>query len=175
MKELFTNQESVNKIVEDCYNAYRQKVYAYIFYKLGDAELAQDLTQDVFLHLMEYDQLIRPESARNMVYTVSRNIVYDYLRRHYRRMEYEDYVTVTADEVTTTDESRVVADDIAQYEQKRIGMLPTQRRKVYEMVRFEEKNVAEVADELHLSVRTVENHLLISRREVREYVRRCIG
>ena len=42
------------------------------------------------------------------------------------------------------------------------------------MNRFEGKTVREISQELNLSQRTVENHLFISRKEVREYIKQCI-
>lgn len=38
------------------------------------------------------------------------------------------------------------------------------------MSRYEEKSVGDIADELSLSLRTVENHLRMGRRDVREYI-----
>jgi DNA-directed RNA polymerase specialized sigma24 family protein len=42
------------------------------------------------------------------------------------------------------------------------------------MNRFEDKSVTDISEELNLSRRTVENHLFISRKEVREYLKQCI-
>ena len=71
-------------------------------------------------------------------------------------------------------ESRIVADDLRRMESRRISALPEQRRKVYEMNRFQGKSSEDIAEELNLSRRTVENHLFISRKEVREFIRQCI-
>ncbi|MEY8479616.1 sigma factor-like helix-turn-helix DNA-binding protein, partial [Bacteroides acidifaciens] len=38
----------------------------------------------------------------------------------------------------------------------------------------EDKSSAEIAEEMQLSRRTVENHLFIGRREMREFFRKCI-
>lgn len=42
------------------------------------------------------------------------------------------------------------------------------------MIRFEEKTLSEVAEELNIPKRTVEGHLLAGRRLVREYMKKCI-
>lgn len=168
-----------DSIIETCYREHRQKILAYISYKLNNATIAEDLTQDVFLRIMECGQMIRPETVRSMLYTVARNIVIDHLRRQYYRYSSHQILDATMLDskaaASNHSESSILAADIANLEKARMQVLPPQRRKIYNMVRFEEKNVAEIAKDMSLSVRTVENHLLIGRREVREYVRKCIN
>ncbi len=57
---------------------------------------------------------------------------------------------------------------------ERANQLPEQRRKIYIMSRFENKSSADIAAQLGISSRTVENHLFISRKEIREYIQQCI-
>lgn len=168
-----------SNIIEQCYREHRESIKAYITYKINDAVLAEDLTQDVYLRLMECGQMIRVQTVKNMLYTIARNIIIDYLRRYYSRYSRTQGLDATMYDGKAAGavecEGSIIAADIARQEQARMQLLPPQRRKVYQMIRFEEKSSAEVARELSLSVRTVENHLAISRREVREYVRKCIG
>jgi RNA polymerase sigma-70 factor (ECF subfamily) len=42
------------------------------------------------------------------------------------------------------------------------------------MTRYEELPVSDIADRLQLSVRTVENHLRMGRKDVRDFMRQCI-
>ena len=48
------------------------------------------------------------------------------------------------------------------------------RDRIYTLNRFENKTSPEIANELNLSCRTVENHLFLGRREMREFFRNCI-
>lgn len=149
-------------------------VINYLYNKTGDYETAQDLAQDVFLRLMEYENILCEDTVKSMVFTISRNLLYDYLRRHYKKQEITTYYYEYAVTSTNETEECVMANDLLRIEKSRILQLPAQRRKVYVMSRFQEKSATEISEELCLSRRTIENHLRISRIEVREYIQQCI-
>lgn len=51
---------------------------------------------------------------------------------------------------------------------------PVQRRTVYALSRYEEKDTEEIANMLNLSQRTVDYHLFLGRRDMRRYMKNCI-
>lgn len=163
-----------SKLIADSYERYRYSVYLYINNKVNNKEEAEDLSQDVFVRLIDYKQMLRSDTVKYFIYTISRNLVNDYLRRYYKKQEITSYMYDVAEVVYDEVESYIVADDLLVWEKQRIALLPQQRRKIYVMSRFEDKSVADISEELNLSRRTVENHLFISRKEVREYLKRCI-
>ena len=63
---------------------------------------------------------------------------------------------------------------ILRKETLKLLQLSPQRRTVYIMSRFQGKTAPEISEELCLSRRTIENHLLASRKEIREYIKSCI-
>lgn len=162
------------RLIADAYEHYRNSVYTYIYSRINHREDAEDLSQDVFLRLMDYKQLLRAETVRSFLFSIARNLVIDYVRRYAKWQEISSYLYDMSGRSTDESESRVVAADLQAVEQSRIRLLPPQRRKIYVMSRFGEKSAAEIADSLHLSRRTVENHLLMGRKEVRAYMKACI-
>ena len=68
------------QLVADSYKSYHHSVYLYIYYKIGKDEEAKDLSQDVFLRLMDYKQILRPETVKHFIFAICRNLVTDYLR-----------------------------------------------------------------------------------------------
>jgi RNA polymerase sigma-70 factor (ECF subfamily) len=65
------------------YEKYRPSIFNYIFYRVGDPELADDLTSDVFVRMVDKYEL----SARDdrpiapWLYAIARNLVVDHHRR----------------------------------------------------------------------------------------------
>ncbi len=165
---------TTSQLITDSYERYHRQVYLYIYYKVNNREEAEDISQDVFLRLMEYKQMLRPDTVKFFIYTISRNLVNDYLRRYYKKQEISSYLYDRAETSTNETESRIITNDLAALEERKLNVLPTQRRKIYAMSRFEDKSVADISTELNLSQRTVENHLRMGRHEMREYIKMCI-
>lgn len=163
-----------DRLITEYYEEYRQSVFFYICRRIENRSDAEDLTQDAFLRLLEYRMMIRRDTLKYFLFTIVRNLLNDYLRRYYKRQEIDRYLYDTLPVTTVEPESRMVADELRRLESRRVSALPEQRRKVYIMSRFQDESAEDIAEELKLSRRTVENHLFISRREVREFIRRCI-
>lgn len=168
------NSMTSTPLIAESYTDYHQSVYLYIYYKINSKEEAEDLSQDVFLRLMDYNQMVRPETVKYFIFTIARNLVTDYLRRYYRKLEMDSYMYDMVDHSSNETESGIIARDLLAHEKMKLSMLPQQRRKIYEMHRFDEQSTSDIAMNLNLSHRTVENHLFISRKEIREYMQQCI-
>lgn len=162
------------QLIADSYKSYHHSVYLYINYKIGKDEDAKDLSQDVFLRLMDYKQMLRPDTIRNFIYSITRNLITDYLRRHYKIQEATSYIFNQSSTFTNDVENQIIANDLSLCERRRVASLPEQRRRIYVMNRFENKTTSEISIQLGLSPRTVENHLFISRKEIRDYIQQCI-
>ena len=163
-----------SQLIKDSYTNYHHSVYLYLYYKIGHKEEAEDLAQDVYVRLMDYDRMLCAETIKYFIFTIARNLVTDYLRRYYKRQEVTSYLYEHAVTYTNETEARVVADDLEACEKYRLSLLPPQRRTIYAMSRFEDKSISDISEELNLSHRTVENHLRIGRHEVREFIKQCI-
>ena len=75
--------KSNRKMFVEIYHKYRPSIFNYIFYRVGDRELADDLTSDVFVRLVETYKLHK-QNGRPIapwLYTVARNLVIDHHRR----------------------------------------------------------------------------------------------
>lgn len=71
------------------YDAYYERIYSYIYHRLGDANLAEDMAGEVFLRMLES---VRGERAwrtslTGWLYRIAHNLVIDHYRRRGRRDE----------------------------------------------------------------------------------------
>lgn len=84
------------EIFEQHYDA----VYAYLYYRSGDPMLAEDLSGEVFLRMVEKisGYTYRGQSIRAWLYTIARNLLTDHFRRAGRlAVPTVDEMLITAD------------------------------------------------------------------------------
>lgn len=161
------------QFLAETYVAYRPLVFRYVTRKLNGCPDAEDLVQDAFLRLLEYRSMLRPETVRSFLYTIVRNLVTDYLRRHYKKQEVMACMMEGLSGTVIDTESTVIANDLFNQERMGVKQLTSKVRIVYSMIRFEEKTLSEVSEELSISKRTIERYLLIGRKAIREYMK-CV-
>lgn len=160
--------------IAELYLSNREKIYRFFVGRIHSPADAEDLTQDVFVRLLEHNMMFCSDTVEYLLFTIARNLLNDYLRRYYKRQEISTYLYNVYPVASDDTENRVLAADLQLHELRKMSQLPPQRRKIYQLARFEEKSVSDIALQLELSFRTVENHLRIGRKEVREYMRRCM-
>src|SRR3990170_9091863 len=74
----------VNQVVRE----YEERIVRYLSSLLGDAALAQDLTQETFLRIHKgLDHLRSPEARTAWIYRIASNLALDYLRSRACRQE----------------------------------------------------------------------------------------
>jgi RNA polymerase sigma-70 factor (ECF subfamily) len=76
-------QEYDPSALGEIYDRYARRIYSYVYYRLGDAHLAEDLTGTVFAKMLE---AIRSSKSWNTsfsgwLYRIAHNVVVDHVRR----------------------------------------------------------------------------------------------
>lgn len=166
-----TRQNATTISIESLYRQYSERILKYICSRIDSQEDAENLSQDVWLKLLENNSPITADTALPYLYKVATNAINDYLRRLYVKNDSRQEVERKyAERVSVTPVHEYIAKEIAAFETAKVECLPTQRRIIYKMSRFEEMAVGDIAHALSLSFRTVENHLRMGRRDVRNFI-----
>ena len=86
--------------LSELYDRYEVKIYTYIYKRTGEPTLAEDLTAQVFLKMLEaiHKQNAWHSSFSGWLYRIAHNIVIDYYRRRDRnkQVSIDDAPTITA-------------------------------------------------------------------------------
>lgn len=80
-------QQLDSQVIGAVYDQYFPEVYRYVFYRLSDQTLAEDIASDVFVRLLEAAQSGRAPQTnlKGWLISTASHAVMDHLRRKYRR------------------------------------------------------------------------------------------
>ena len=143
-------------------------------------EDAKNITQDVFITLWERrgDLKIHINIA-TYLFILIKNRCLDHLRRQKHAEEgkkkiqetftYEQQMKLYS--LEALDHSLTSDSDIEQIITRAIDSLPPRCREIFILNKIDGKKYREIADELHISVSTVENQMSIALRKLREYLK----
>ena len=74
--------ESLEMLLLTAYDAHADAIFRHCYFKTGDRELAQDMTQDVFLKTWSYMKRKQPIlNMRAFLYRIADNLVIDWYRK----------------------------------------------------------------------------------------------
>ena len=166
--------ENKVRIISEVYLKTKDMLFYYVYSHINNIEEAKDITHDIFLRAIYYNEELKENGIISFLFSIARNLVIDYVRHLNTRLEVDSYIFYVNENIVNDIDSNINYKDILSLEKSRIKSLPKQRRIIYIKNRFNHKTVGEIAEELSISKRTVEGHLLQGRKQVRDYIRRCI-
>lgn len=148
------------------YRAYCGRLYRFALRYLKSEDEAEELVQEVFTIIWEKRADLKKElSFKSFLFTISFNLI----RKHFRTKSYmSDYFkTGIGSDLDMQTSQKVVYDSLYQYITKLVKQMPARRKEIFIKSRFEGYSVKEIAEELQLSHKTVENQLTDALRYIR--------
>jgi RNA polymerase sigma-70 factor (family 1) len=123
-------------------------------------EIAEDLVSDVFCTFWDnrlYEQITT--SYRSYLFKAVRNRAYNYVLWELKKDSNGSDEGLVLPDSSPGPEATLLLDELRLRLDQRVQDLPNQCRKVFLLSRIEGKSYREIAEELNLSVRTVEVHI----------------
>ena len=133
------------------YDQYADRIYAYIYRRVGQVEVAEDLTGQVFMRMLEAIRTGQGwrSSFSGWLYRIAHNLVIDYYRRR-GRVTLVDIDEATPIKATHGDPVRST-ESLLNQEQLRAALfeLTEEQAQVITLRFLEEQSIAEVADNMN--------------------------
>jgi len=148
------------------------KVKAFALKLLGNKDDAEDIAQDVFVMLWNNARLWENGNLRDAyLYTTTRNSVLDLLRHRTVVRTYEEREKSFTASLTAPDfQDDLYAEELELIVKLALDTMPEQRRRVFVMSRQGGMTNSKIAEELGISVRTVEHHIYLALRELKKVI-----
>lgn len=166
-----------NQLLSNYYSQHRDELVSFIAVRIVDTNEAEDIVQDIFLHLLRGQHLITPQTLPSLLHTMARHAVCDYYRRRHVHEEYEHYIQTSDFSCQTSDdsvESVFSAQQLMERMERSLARLPKACCEIYRLHIYDGMKVSDIAQELSLPYKQVENRLGQARKAVRQQLRKCV-
>lgn len=147
---------------EIVYHFYYPKLKYFAQQYICDSEIAKNIVQDVFTELWNKKRSLKQDTNLNAwLFTVTKNKSLKVISQLKSQYNYDNYLKIRQLDVNykslvNFETGDIVFEELQMQLQASLNCLSPACRKVFEMSRFEEKKNREIADELNLSIKTVE-------------------
>jgi len=144
--------------------------YAYLFLK--DADTSEDTVQDVFYKLWRNRELVKIDtSVKSYLFRAVRNGCMNVIEHYKVQDGYKESASkgYADDPLIIIDQA--IVNELEQKIKESIDLLPSERRKIFMMSRFEGLKYREIAEELGISIKTVKNQMYQALSFLREHLK----
>lgn len=162
--------EQSKKGDEDAFSAligtYQPRVFRHCLKVVHDEEIAQDLTQETFLHAYHHLGTFRMEASfYTWLYRIAHNLSLNYLKKKGAHPETEFKEEMSSGVVVKEEE------ELDPRIQEAVQTLAPKHRVVFELYDLQRVPQKEIAAQLDISHGTVRSRLYYARRKIREYIK----
>jgi RNA polymerase sigma-70 factor (ECF subfamily) len=157
----------------ECYDQYSSFVFGLARRVIGDRRAAEDVTQDVFLHLWERADCFDPGRGglRTWLGTLAHRRAVDHVRREEARRRRNDKVGNQAS-VAPDVEEMAVAIVTAERVRAALDELPPEQREAIQLAYFGGKTYREVATELEIPEGTAKSRMRLGLARIADVLER---
>lgn len=153
------------------YKAYSKQLYMRIFYLVKDADITDELLQELFMKLWNKRHTLNSEkSFKAYLFTIAQNLVYN----HFRKMAGERTLIQTLlqkhEHLGLSVEELFENEEAAELLQQAINQLTPQRKLVFELCKIEGKSYEETGQIMGISIATVNTHMTKSMQSIRDFL-----
>ncbi len=151
---------------EMAYKQYFSMLVGFAFQYVEDSDEAEDVVQEVFSNIWnQSDHLEVKTNLKSYLFGAVRNASLNRLR-HLKVVDSYAQATMQMEESDQT--TFMEMDELQEKFEAALQQLPEKRRQIFELSRFEEKKYHEIAEELDISIKTVETQMSRALKVMRE-------
>jgi len=168
---LMTRKKSVcNDIIfKAIFDKHSEAIRNFIYYKCGNMEQAEDITQDAYVQLWKNCKKVVFEKAKSYVMKVAQNAYYNEVDHQKVILKYEQSVVVNEKNDKSPEFLMEQKEFIIKLQQS-IADLPTKQREVFLLSRKDKKTYKEIAEIIGLTQKAVERRMHLALMELREKI-----
>lgn len=151
---------SDESVFEQTFKSYYPRLCAYALTYIQDRDEAEEIVQTLFCRLWEQRTTLDITiSLQAYLFRATRNATLNFIKKTQIRDAYKAMNLNDIEQNPEYQPDRITQSDISTRIETAIAGLPEQCRLIFKMSRFEDLKYKEIADQLGISIKTVENQM----------------
>ena len=163
---LYSDEKLIQEVKADnmfafdiLYKNYSKKLFQFAFSILKSREESENIVQEVFLKLWENRTRIEKNSSvKSYLFSIAYNSTIDLIRKKVKDSQFIEYLE-SLQEIYEEPDVNYEYKELTEKLHDIIHQLPQRQKEVYILHREEGLTYHDIAEKLHISVNTVENHM----------------
>jgi RNA polymerase sigma-70 factor (family 1) len=139
------------------FDTYYRPLKNFLYYKLADIDLAEDITQEVFIRAWDKRDTILRDTVKSYLYKIGHNLAINHFNsakaRFELKLEHHD------SRVSESPHDVLEKDEFAERLNRALENMPEGQRVVFLMNRVDELTYREIAERLEISDKAVEKRM----------------
>lgn len=164
------SKDSDSQAYKEIYLRYWKKVYQVAFKKLHSKELAEELTQNLFVDLWKRRENLVINSLCAYLFGSLKFAIINYYKSQIVQEKYELHIRKSRPENESTDHLTLLH-DLADALNKGIDLLPKKTAEIFRLSRIDNYSVKDISKELNISEKAVEYHITQSLKSMRFHLK----
>lgn len=153
------------------YQSYSKAMYLRMMNMVRDADVVEDLLQDLFIKLwIKRETLDTEKSFQSYMYTVAQNLVYNYFRKISNEQALIRSLIVTGADHWLSGSELLENKQAREILQMAINQLTAQRKQAFNLVKIDGKTYEEAGEIMGISRATVNTHMTKAIQSIKEYL-----
>lgn len=152
----------------EIFKRYGNKMFRFIHSRVRDKEISEDMVQETFTNLWDKRSLLQIQSLNSYLFSSAKNAVLLHIRRAAVHSRYEaEFINLMAGQQDNSIDEALRVNDLKAVIESSIAQLPEYCQTAFRLSRYEHVPIAEIAERMNISKRTVENYITTTLKHLR--------
>lgn len=144
----------------ELYNRYWDKLFDAAYKRVRSVEAAEEIVQDLFTDIWLRRKTLEIKSELPVyLFSAIKYRVINYVHKQIVKSQFQNNPSAIYTEFDNSTEELVIANDLKLHLEKNVELLPDKCREVYRLSRDEHQSNKDIARQLSISEKTVENQI----------------
>ncbi|QRR00536.1 RNA polymerase sigma factor [Dyadobacter sandarakinus] len=161
-------QESSKRAFEQIYERYWYKLFSISYHQVGSREEAEELVHDIFESLWNRRAELTIRNLGAYLVIAMKYRITNFIKSQITWRRYQEYLILNKIQESYATDEIVQFSDLSRAVDEVMSRLPEKTSRIFQMSRFENRSVRDIAENMHLSEKAVEYHITKSLKALKD-------